>query len=147
MHRKYIPFDIFPTSCNITQFISVKLLYMFLVVSPPIIRNTHNRIYSIWYLLNRYCYLPLLWKSCNWFEWGVGNVLICFGAVANVSQQPNQNRSVKFPHHTQTNCNPSTVAAGSSNGLTSTRYCKYGCVCSWWWVEIPLETCRAVFQK
>ena len=25
---------------------------------------------------------------------------------------------------------PAAVAAGSSNGLTSTRYCKYSCVCS-----------------
>ena len=75
--------DIFPTRCNITQlFISGKLLYMFRVVSPPIIRSTHNCIYSIWYLLNRYCYLPLLRKSWNWFECGVGIVLICFGAVA-----------------------------------------------------------------
>ena len=32
-------------------FISGKLLYMFRVVSPPIIRSTHNCIYSIWYLL------------------------------------------------------------------------------------------------
>ena len=72
-------------------FISGKLLYMFRVVFPPIIRST-----------------------------------------------------IQFPHHTQTS---STVLAGSSNGLTSTRYCKYSCVCSWWWVEIPPETSRAVFQK
>ena len=39
--------------------ISEKLLYMFRVVSPPIIRSKHNCIYSIWYLSNRYCYLPL----------------------------------------------------------------------------------------
>ena len=26
--------------------------------------------------------------------------------------------------------NSSTIAAGSSNGLTCTRYCKYSCVCS-----------------
>ena len=26
--------------------------------------------------------------------------------------------------------NSSTIVAGSSNGLTSTRYCKYSCVCS-----------------
>ena len=32
-------------------FISGKLLYMFRVVSPPIIRSTHKCIYSIWYLL------------------------------------------------------------------------------------------------
>ena len=49
-----------PTSCNVTQFIYIcKLLYMFRVVSPPIIRSTHNCIYSIWYLSDRYCYLPL----------------------------------------------------------------------------------------
>ena len=30
------------------------------------------------------------------------------------------------------------------NGLTNTRCCRYNCVCSWWWVEIPPETCRAV---
>jgi hypothetical protein len=36
-----------------------KLLYMFRVVSPPIIRSANNCIYSIWYLSYRYCYLPL----------------------------------------------------------------------------------------
>ena len=46
-------------------FISGKLLYVFRVVSSPIIRSTHNCIYSIWYLSNRYCYLPLSWKSWN----------------------------------------------------------------------------------
>ena len=55
--------------------------------------------------------------------------------------------SIQFPHHTQTSSNSSTIAVGSSNGLTSTRYCKYSCVCSWWWVEIPPEIYRTVFQK
>ena len=41
---------------------------------------------------------------------------------------------------------PAAIAGGSSNGLTSTRYCKYS-VRSWWWVATPPETCRAVFQK
>ena len=34
-----------------SSFISGKLLYMFRVVSPPIIRSTYSCIYSIWYLL------------------------------------------------------------------------------------------------
>ena len=68
-------------------FISGKMLYMFRVVSPPIIRSTYNCTYSIWYLLNRYCYLPLLWMSWNWFECDVGIVLICFGAVATAQKQ------------------------------------------------------------
>ena len=82
-------------------FISGKLFYMFRVVSPPIIRSTHNCIYSVWYSSNRDCYLPLLWKSWNRFECDV---------------------------HIQTSSNSSTIAAGSSNSLTSTRYCKYSCV-------------------
>ena len=45
--------------------ISGKLLYVFRVVSPPNIRSTHSCIYSIWYLSNHYCYLPLLWMSWN----------------------------------------------------------------------------------
>jgi hypothetical protein len=37
-----------------------------------------------------------------------------------------------------------SIAAGSSNGVTNTRCCRYGCLRSWWWVVVPLETCRAV---
>jgi hypothetical protein len=36
-----------------------KLLYMFWLLLPPIIRSAYSCIYSIWYLFNRYCYLPL----------------------------------------------------------------------------------------
>ena len=44
-----------------TQFIYIwKLLYMFRVVPPPIIRSAYNCIYSIWYLSHRYCYLLLI---------------------------------------------------------------------------------------
>ena len=39
----------YPTSCNNIQFIYIcKLLYMFEVVSPPIIRSSYYCIYSIW---------------------------------------------------------------------------------------------------
>jgi len=92
-------------------FISGKLLYMFRVVPPPMLRSTYNCIYSIWYLSNRYWYVPLLWKNWNCFECGVGIVLICFGVVA-----PHQNRSIQFSHHTQNSSISSTIAAGSSNG-------------------------------
>jgi len=47
---------------------------MFRVVLPPIIRSASNCIYSIWYLSHRHCYLPLSWKSWNWFECAVGGV-------------------------------------------------------------------------
>jgi len=42
-----------------------KLLYMFRVVTPPIIRSANNCIYSIWYLLHRYCYPALSRKSLS----------------------------------------------------------------------------------
>src|SRR5215475_9624408 len=65
----------YPTRCNVTQFIYIwKLLYMFRVVLLPIIRSAYNCIYSIWYLSRPYCYLPLSWKSWNWFECAVGGI-------------------------------------------------------------------------
>jgi len=42
-----------------------KLLYMFRVVTPPIMRSTYNCNYSIWHWSNRFCYLPLSWMSWN----------------------------------------------------------------------------------
>jgi hypothetical protein len=60
--------NIYPTRCNVTPFMYTwKLLYMFRVVTPPIIRNAYNCIYSICYLSHRYCYLLLSCKcwSCS----------------------------------------------------------------------------------
>jgi hypothetical protein len=51
---------------------------------------------------------------------------------------------VRHPQHTQTCSNSSTIAAGSSNGVTNTRCCRYSCMRSWWWVEVPSEIFRAV---
>jgi len=98
-----------------------KLLYMFRVVPSPIIRSANNCIYSICYLSHRYCYLPLSWKSWNWFECAVGGV--------------------RHPQHTQTSSNSSTIVAGSNNNVTNTRCCRDSCLRSWW---VPPETCRAV---
>jgi hypothetical protein len=104
---------------------------MFQVILPLIIiRSAYNCIYSIWHLSHRYCYLPISWKSWNWFECAVGGVLMYW--------------SVRHPQHTQTSSNSSTISADSSNGVTITRCCRYSCLRSWWWVEVPPETCRAV---
>src|SRR5215475_583862 len=85
-----------------------KLLYMFRVVLPLIIRSAYNCIYSIWHLSHRYCYLPLSWKSWYRFECAVGGV--------------------RHPQHTQTCSTSSTIAADSSNGATNTRCCRYSCM-------------------
>jgi len=37
-----------------------------------------------------------------------------------------------------------TLTTVSSNGLNNDRCCRYSDMSSWWWVEIPPETCRAV---
>jgi len=39
---------------------------------------------------------------------------------------------LRHPQHTQTSSSSSTIAAGSSNGLTNTRCCRYSCMRSWW---------------
>ena len=39
---------------------------------------------------------------------------------------------------------PLLLPAASSNGVTNTRCCRYSCMRSRWWVEVPPETCRAV---
>ena len=39
---------------------------------------------------------------------------------------------------------PAAIAAGSSNAVTNTRCCRYSCMRSWWWVEVPPETFRTV---
>ena len=46
------------------HYISVNCsLYMFRVVSPPIIRSTYNCNHSIWHWSNRLYYLPLSWSG------------------------------------------------------------------------------------
>ena len=89
-----------------------KPLYMFRVVSPPIIRSANNCIYSIWYLSHSYCYLPLPWKSWNRFECAVGGLGVGVG----------------HPQHTQTSSNSSTIAADSTNGVKNSRCCRYSCL-------------------
>ena len=68
---------------------------MFRVVSSPIIRSTQLYLQCL-VLVNRYCYLPVLWESWSWPECGVG--------------------SVQFPHHTQTSSNSPSIEAGNNNG-------------------------------
>ena len=135
-------FVIFPKRCNITQFIYFWKTALYVSDGISTHHQEHTQLYLKYLVLVKPLLLPasiveeleLVWMWC-----GFWSVL--------VRLQPHQNRSIQYPHHTQTSSTSSTIEAGSSNGLTSTRYCKYSCVCSWWWVEIPPETCRAVFQK
>jgi hypothetical protein len=64
---------------------------MFRVVPTPIISSAYNCIYDIWYLSHRYCYLPLSWKSWNWFECALGGdyiyvcVFVCGGMMGDIA--------------------------------------------------------------
>jgi hypothetical protein len=40
-----------------------------------------------------------------------------------------------------------TIAEGRRDDLTSARCCNYSYMCSWLWVELPPETCRAVYRN
>ena len=78
VHRKYIPFDIFTTRCNITQFI-----YFWktaLHVSGGI--STHHQEHTQLYLQYLVLVKPLLLPAAtvlNWFECSVGIVLFRYG--------------------------------------------------------------------
>jgi hypothetical protein len=78
MRRKYVPIYIQKMQ-RYTVYYIWKLLYMFQVVFPPIIRSTSTFIYSVWYLSHRYCYLPLSWKSSISSKIGAG----CSNGVTN----------------------------------------------------------------
>src|SRR5215475_7317405 len=136
---QYIYIYIYPTRCNVTQFIYIwKLLYMFRVVLPLNIRSAYTCIYSIWYLSHRYCYLPLSWKSWNWFEFAVGGVRhpqhtqTSSNSFTIAADSSNWFEcavgGVRHPQHTQTGSNSSMIAADSSNGVTNTRCCRYSCM-------------------
>ena len=98
VHRKYIPFDIFPTRLSVTQFIYFWKTDLRVLCGI----STHLQEHTTLFTVSGTC--QTVTATCN-------------------------------------------IAAGSSNGLTSARYCKYSFVCPWWWVEIPPEKFRAVFQK
>jgi len=85
-------------------FISGKLLYMFRMVSPPIIRSKHNCIYSIWYLLS-------VIATCLY----CGRVGVGLSVVWELDLSV-LGRSVQFPHNIQTSYNFTTIEAGSNNG-------------------------------
>ena len=61
------------------------------------------------------------------------------------------------------NCNYSVIAEGTTDGpitlifswlhtlhfrsMTSARRCNYSYMFSWWWVELPPETCKVIYRN
>jgi hypothetical protein len=65
VHRESISINVQQDATIYSLLYFCRLLYMFWVVIPPIIRSTYNCNYSIWHWSNRLCYLPLWWRSWN----------------------------------------------------------------------------------
>jgi hypothetical protein len=72
-----------------------------------------------------------------------GNCSTCFGWYLHPSSGANTTVSTVsvICHIVIATCR---LTAGSSNGVTNTRCCRYSCMRSWWWVKVPPKTCRAV---
>jgi hypothetical protein len=69
--------------------------------------------------------------------------------LRSLSNSVSRHKMSLYPHHLNVtgrdliSC-PVTFTTGCSYGLTNARYCRYSDMNSWWWVEIPPETCIAV---
>ena len=95
---QYPPFDIFPTRYSIIQFIYFWKTALHVSGGVSTHHKEHTQLYLQYLVLVKpFCYLPLLWKSWNWFECVVGIVLICFGAVADATA-PKQINTIPTSH-------------------------------------------------
>ena len=184
--------QVWPTRCNVTQFIYFcKLLYMFRVIYPPIIRSTKLYLQHlvfvkpllldcIWnvmahaqkqyFVFRRNRRFHLNWRGRQFIR--LLAVELCASAVVMLGTPCSEvvcrvlaTHSIrKFPLHFPSRASPcaitfqldstcrcrlnsSTIAASSSKGLTNTRCCGYSCMCSWWWVGDPPETCRLFYRN
>jgi hypothetical protein len=110
-------------------------------VKPTLIHSSKQKSY----------YSNIYPTRCNVTQFILsGNCSTCFGwyhhpssraktTVSTASHICHTVTAICHPQHSQT-----MIAAGSSNGVTNTRCCRYSWLRSWWWVEVPPETCRAV---
>ena len=115
VHRKSVSITVQQDATMYSLLYFCKLLYMFWVVTPPIIRITYNCNYSIWHW-------PNLGKCSVWSQ----------------LKMRGMDRSL-LPLADFTHC--------IFLSLTSARCCNYSYMCSWWWVELPPEICRAVYRN
>jgi len=69
VHHKYIPLDIFPTRCNITQFIYFWKTALHVSGGISTHHQEHTQLYLQYLVLvNHYCCLPLLWERWSWSQ-------------------------------------------------------------------------------
>ena len=97
---------------------------------------------SLSVMRHKFLYSNIYPTRCNVAQFILsGNCSTCFGWYHHQSSGAQTTVSTASGIcHT----NSFTIAAGSSNGVTITSCSRYSCMRSWWWVEVPPETCRAV---
>jgi hypothetical protein len=97
------------------------------------------------YLIRKFeipCYYSNIYLTrCNVTQFILsGNCSTCFGWYTT---HPQEGIQLYLQHlvFVTTLLLPAAIAAGRCNCVTNT---KYSCLRSWWWMELPPETCRAV---
>jgi hypothetical protein len=129
VHRESMPIIVQQDATMHSLLYFCKLLYMFRVVTPSIIRSTYNYNYSTWHWSNfgkRSVWSQLMMRSMDPFL--LPPKIIRSREVAYLSSLADV-----------THC--------FCRNLTSARSCNYSYMCSWWWVELPPETCKAIYRN
>jgi hypothetical protein len=113
-----------------------------------------NCIYSIWYLSHRYCYLPLAMGPCiESVFYYISNKMQRYTVYLYLETALHVSGGTSTHHQEPINCIYSTwylsdrycylpLAAGSSNGLTNTRCCRYSLWApddGWWYHSKHVE--------
>ena len=120
------------------------MLYMFRVVTPPIISSTYNCNYSIWHWSN-------FGKCSVWSQLqtsGMDQSLLPSAIVVDLELPvPTPLRSRKVTEMGPYRSSVADFTHCIFRSLTSARCCNYRYICSLWWVELRPETCRAVYRN
>ena len=127
-----LPTNVAGLSCFVLKPLSIAYLvilwYHRMLISAAISNNNNNYYYS-----------NICPTRCNVTQFILsGNCSTCFGCYHHPSSGEQTTVS------TASGTYHASIAAGSSNGVINTRCCRYSCLRSWWWVEVPPETWRAV---
>jgi hypothetical protein len=120
VHHKSLSITVQQDAIMYSSLYFCKLLYVFRVVAPSIIRNTYNCNYSIWHRSN--------FGKCS--VWSQLKMRVMAPSLLPSAVAEGKLLSLAdFTH-----C--------IFRSLISTRCCNYSYICSWWRVELPSKTCR-----
>jgi len=133
VHRKSMSIIVQQDATMYSLLYLCKLLYMFRVVTPRIIRSTYNCNYSIWHWSN--------FGKCS--VWSQLKMRVMYPSLLPSAIVRSRKVTETGPYFSSlANFTPCIFRS-----LTSARCCNYSYTCSWWWVELPPATCRVVYRN